>query len=495
MNFEKKVVLIGLGLYEQGSGISAAKFFIGPPLGPSLDHSVPGHPQTRRAGKCQELVITDLKSTAQLKKHLATINQLAKKSSTKITWHLGGHREEDFKTADLIFQNPSVPASSPYLKIAAKRNIPIVNDWSIFLSVHDPKIFIGVTGTRGKSTTTALIYEMMKKKYKKVILAGNIGLSPLNFIDSYKGEPIVAELSSWLLHHFPAVQKSPPIAVVTNLMKDHLDKYQSMKEYIADKENIFKFQKPGDVVILNWDNQYTRKMGNKIKNQIIRFSLKKHWPQWVLLNKIKLPGEHNLANALASAAAAESSGVSRQDILSVLKSFPGLPNRLELIRTIRGGTYYNDTTATTPDATIAALTTLGSAPVILRAKPEGSRTSKGRDSSPAAQNDIAKNIILIAGGADKKLEYRELAKYIKRYCKAVILLSGTATEKLELRIKNYELRIVKADSMNEAVKAAKAIARRGDIILLSPAAASFGLFKNEFDRGEEFERVVKKFIT
>ena len=248
-------------------------------------------------------------------------------------------------------------------------------------------------------------------------------------------------------------------------MNDHLDKYQNIKEYIADKENIFRFQKAGDVVVLNWDNQYTRKMGDKIRNQIIWFSLKKHLPKWVLLEKVKLLGEHNLANALAAALAAESAGVSRQDILSVLRTFRGLPNRLELIRTIRGVKYYNDTTATTPDATIAALKTLSK----------------------------IKNIILIAGGADKKLEYKGLAEYIKRYCKAVILLPGAATPKIKLDIGYWILDIKKAGNMHEAVNLARKIAKRGDIVLLSPAAASFGLFKNEFDRGEEFKRIVKKF--
>ncbi len=475
-----KVVLMGLGLYDKGSGISAARFLL---------------------GRCRELVITDLKSVKELRKGIASLRsqcrgiafpRLLRRGSrrrltilrggaerrrsnpvaTKIIWHLGGHRKEDFETADLVFQNPSVPADSPYLKIARERGIPIVNDWSIFLSIHQPKIFVGVTGTRGKSTTTALIYEMMKKKYKKIFLAGNIGQSPLTFIDSYRGEPIVAELSSWLLHHFSAVQKSPNIAVVTNIMKDHLDKYGGMKEYIADKENIFRFQKPGDVVVLNRDNPLCHSDppagGQNPKSKIIWFSLKKHLPKWVPLKKVKLVGEHNLANALAASAAAEAAGVSRRDIISVLKNFPGLPNRLELVRTVGGVKYYNDTTATTPDAAIAALETLGKTKI--------------------------KNIILIAGGADKKLDYQKLAKNIKRYCKALILLPGTATQKIKLDIGYCPpaggLDIKKARNMLEAVNLARDTASRGDIILLSPAAASFGLFRNEFERGEEFKKIV-----
>ncbi|MDP3244535.1 MAG: UDP-N-acetylmuramoyl-L-alanine--D-glutamate ligase [bacterium] len=451
MNFDnlkdKRVVVMGLGLYKQGSGGMAAQFF------------------ARRGAR---VLVTDLRSAKALAPALKRL-----KKFENIEYILGKHRARDFQNADLVFQNPSVPADSPYLKIAKKAGIPIVNDWSIFLSLYSPKVFVGVTGTRGKSTTTALIFEMLKRKHKKIILAGNLGVSPLSFIDSYHGEPIVAELSSWLLHHFFAVKKSPGVAVVTNIFNDHMDKYRDRGGYIADKENIFRFQKKGDTVVLNWDNSTTRGMAKKALGRVMRFSLKKHWPKWVPLKQVKLLGEHNLANALAAAGAGEAAGVSRRDIISVLKTFKGLPNRLELARKARGVRYYNDTTATTPEATIAALAAL--AP--LKCKMQKSK---------------CKIIVLIAGGADKKLNYQELAQYIKRYCKAVVLLPGTATEKLKLEIGNWKLEIKEAVSMHEAIRLTKDIATKGDIILLSPAAASFGLFKNEFDRGAQFVREVKR---
>jgi len=504
---DKKIVIMGLGLHEQGSGGMAAQFF---------------------AKQGAKVLVTDLCTRKQLKLALERL-----KKYKNIKYVLGRHREEDFKKADLIFQNPSVPAYSPYLQIAQKAKIPIINDWSIFLSRHQPQMFIpppsqntsrfigpsgkvggfiGVTGTRGKSTTTALIYEMLKRhhshiranvrmrgKDRRVFLAGNLGVSPLSFIDKYQGEPIVAELSSWLLHHFPTARVSPNIAVVTNIMNDHLNKYRTRHEYIADKENIFRFQNKNDVVVLNYDNSYTQQMAKKAKGKIIWFStqpfkkqqegifanltksaivpsmalfvkykdLQFRWRTEMLIqvSDIRLRGEHNLANIMAACAVAQVIGISREDVVAVLKSFNGLPNRLELVREINGVKYYNDTTATTPDATIAALKTLGTG---------------------------EEKIILIAGGADKKLEYKELVKYIKRYCKALILLPGTATDKLKLEIGNWKLEIQEAQSMQEAVVMAKNSAEKGDIILLSPAAASFGLFKNEFDRGEQFVEEVGK---
>ncbi len=495
MDFKNKsVTVMGLGLYEKGTGIEAVKFFL-------------------RQGAI--VTVTDVRSAKDLAESVEEVvryyNKLPKLRNPsqppltlrggekrKLTFILGKHREEDFKNADVVFQNPSVPAESPYLRITAKHGVPIVNDWSLFLSRHTPKLFIGVTGTRGKSTTTALIYEMLKFEHSpiprnrrmasKVWLAGNLGVSPLAFIDEYRGEPIVAELSSWLLHHFPAVKKSPTIAVVTNIMDDHMDKYKSVKEYIADKEHILRFQKKSDVAVLNYDNDVTLKMGKRVSGRVVWFSVKKHVPRWVPLEKILLQGEHNRANALAAACAAEAAGVSRVHIMDVLKTFKGLPNRLQLVRTVRGIQYYNDTTATTPDATIAALKVLG-----VRGQVSGAQNLK-----PKTWN-LKPRIVLIAGGADKKLEYRELAKYVKQYCKAVVLLPGTATAKLKKEVSTamagqagVRCQVSEAHTMRAAVKKAHLLAQEGDVVLLSPGAASFGLFKNEFDRGDQFVDAVKK---
>lgn len=513
-----KVTVMGLGLYPKGTGVEAVKFFV-------------------RRG--DQITVTDLRSAEVLARSVKELRRYhhviarspddsvgATKQSHKsrLVFVLGRHRSDDFKNADLVFQNPSVPADSPYLKIARKRRIPIVNDWSIFLSVHDPEIFVGVTGTRGKSTTTALIHAMLsrsssyslirankritnREKPRKVWLAGNLGVSPLGFIDDYRGEPIVAELSSWLLHHFAGVKKSPTVAVVTNIMRDHLDKYKSMREYIADKENIFKFQPPpfipplirggkrrgglreAPVVVLNWDDPIVRRMARRAKGRVVWFSLKKHLPRWVPLEKVKLLGDHNRANVLAACAAGEALGVPRREMIKVISTFRGLPDRLALVRTVGGVKYYNDTAATTPDATIAALRALGQIGV----RPKGRRSTLSRGLQP--------HLILIAGGSDKKLMYGVLAREIVKYCKAIVFLPGTATKKLKNAItpKIHDRKIlaengfatVEAKSMREAVRKSRKLAVHGDLVLLSPGATSFGLFKNEFDRGEQFVRAVK----
>jgi UDP-N-acetylmuramoylalanine--D-glutamate ligase len=469
----KKVVVMGLGLYKEGSGVMAARFF---------------------AKRGARVLVTDLREENELAPALRRL-----KHFKNISYVLGRHRPKDFRTADLIFQNPSVPATSPYLKIALKAGVPIVNDWSIFLSLCQPKFLIGVTGTRGKSTTTTLIYEMIRRKHKRARLAGNLGVSPLSFIDSYRNEPIVAELSSWLLHHFSTIKKSPQVSVVTNILRDHLDKYPSMREYIADKENIFRFQKKEDMVVLNYDNLITRQLAKKAPGRVLWFSLKplpsylegaSLWKETLVfqqaqrqinflpMNQLKIIGWHNIANALAALTVAWTIGISKKDIVYVLKTFSGLPNRLELIAEIEGVKYYNDTTATTPDATIAALLSLSFQ--------DKNQKNSSREPLPLAQ----KKIVLIAGGSDKNLEYKQLAKYIKDYCKAVILLPGTATEKLKSEIANYKLEKREALNMKEAVTLAKNFALEGDIVLLSPGAASFGLFKNEFDRGKQFVKLV-----
>jgi UDP-N-acetylmuramoylalanine--D-glutamate ligase len=310
------------------------------------------------------------------------------------------------------------------LEIVRQNNIPIINDWSIFFEQRPQNLVIGVTGTKGKSTTAALIFHLLKTAKKDAVLCGNIGQSPLAMLHRIKPRTIVvAELSSWLLADF---KQSPQIAIITNLMPDHLDKYRSLKEYYQDKKNIFKHQKPTDHLI------------------------------------------RNKQDAEAALEVAKILGIAKRDAAKALKTFPGLPGRLELVRTKGGIKYYNDTCATTPDATIYALQRL-------KEKQEG--------------------IILIAGGVDKKLGYKNLTQAILKNTKGLILLPGDASDQIKAQIRKTgnarPLSINYAGSMKEAVQIAKKLASQGDAILLSPAAASFNLFKNEFDRGKQFVKLVR----
>lgn len=459
-NFEnKKVVIMGLGNYENGSGISAALFF---------------------ASRGAKVLVTDLKSEMELQDQIKRLEKYK-----NVNYVFGEHREKDFKNADFIFQNPSVPRHSPYLEMARENNIPIINDWSVFLSNHN-NFLIGVTGTRGKSTTTTLLYQFIKTKNKSTILAGNIGVSPLKFYDKLgSSSAVVAELSSWLLQGFENIKKSPNIAIITNLMADHLNQYKSIEDYYGDKKNIFRFQKDGDFLVLNKDNKEAAKMEKEVKSKIFWFSKKYFKKENGVFIKgenilfrnngeednvcatkdIKMIGRHNLENVLAAICGAKLYGISNAKIKMVLNKFRGIPNRLEHVSNIVGVKYYNDTTSTSPDGTIAALEAL---------------------------KDHRKKIALLAGGADKGLDYKDFAKAVKKSAKAIILFNGKATEKILVDLGEIKLPIICVDNMRDAVKAAKSFAKKGDIVLLSPGAASFGIFKNEFDRGEQFCRIIGK---
>ncbi len=436
-----------------------------------------------------KITVTDLKNKEQL------AFSLKKLSGLKIKYALGKHHPRDFQSADLIIKNPAVSWNSSYLKIARQKQVPIVTDISLFFRLYPGQI-IGVTGTKGKSTTTSLIYQIFKQAGQKVKIAGNIGRSPLKHLSKISGisgglsSVIILELSSFQLEN---LKVSPSVAVLTNIFPDHLNRHRNLREYIKAKEIIFKYQQPGDTAILNYDNRITRQLGKKVKANCFYFS-KKYFSQErgvflknrqiyfrndeevkkiSSLSKIKISGEHNLENVLAAVTAACVSGIKPKVIQQVLVNFSGLANRLELIRTIQGVKYYNDTAATIPQAVMAAIKTL-------------SEQSNARRDKP---------LIIICGGTDKNLQFKEMAEQIKKYCRAVILLPGTASQKLKLQIGNSKFKRIgfEADSMKIAVDRAKKLARRGDVVLLSPGCASFGLFKNEFDRGKKFIKAVKTY--
>lgn len=397
-----------------GGGVGVAKFF------------------TRQGAN---VLVTDLRTKKELEPSLEKLKGLP------IKYVLGKHRGEDFKNADLIIKNPAVPPDSPYLKIARENNIPIKTDIEIFFDLCPAKI-IGVTGTKGKSTTATLIYKFLKTKYPDTLLAGNIGKTPLEILlRMKKNSKVVLELSSFELED---LKKSPQVAVVTTLFPDHLNRYKSFNDYIKAKKPIFKYQKKNDVLFLNRDNPETKKLGSEAKSKICFFS-----------------------DGSAAERVVRFFKVPKKDIHKVLANFKGVPSRQELIAIKRGVKYINDTTATTPQSVILAIKTF-------------------KNNFPKAR------IILIAGGVDKNLNYRDLAKEIKKNVKYLILLPGDASDKLKKELFETRVSVSFVKSMEQAVRKARQLAEKGDIVLLSPGAASFNLFKNEFDRGEQFIRAVKK---
>src|SRR3989344_5542897 len=377
-----------------------------------------------------------------------------------INYVLGEHRDEDFKNADMIIQNPNVSPESLYLKKARKNNIPIETDLTLFFK-YIPKnaTVIGITGSKGKSTTTALIYEVLKSKLKeKVLLGGNLVLnkSPLNFLNKVKKDSvIILELSSWDLRNLGEYKISPNIAVVTNIIPDHLNKYKNIKEYEEDKKNIFKYQEKHDILFLNKNDKKLLKWEKQVKSKLEFFN----GTSKDVVSKI-----------------AKKFGISNKDSLKAILRFSNLEHRQEFVKQARGVKFYNDTTATIPEATIKAINDL---------KPKFG------------------NLILILGGVDKNLEYKKLADKIIKNNVKIILLPGDASDKLKKCFKKSKQSLIvgkekyiftEVESLKQAVNEALKISKKGDTVIFSPGAASFNLFKNEFDRGNQFKKIVENLV-
>lgn len=469
----KKVTQMGLGLL--GRGVGDAVFL--------AKHGI-------------DLLVTDLKS----KKELApSLKKLKKFSNIKFV--LGEHRLENFKNRDFILKAAGVPLDSLFIAEARKNKIPIEMDASLFFKLMPKGVnFIGVTGTRGKTTTAYLIYEILKTAKKKIFLAGNIkDTATLPLLEKVRaGDFVVAELDSWQLQGFGDAKISPHIAVFTTFLPDHLNYYGStklttssaMEKYFTDKANIFKYQKKGDILILG--EQITRlnlkdEKGSTFKNLkskkiVVRAdNLPSGW-------KLKILGEHNRANAACALAVARALKIPDEISREAMENFGGVPGRLEFVREINGIKIYNDTCATTPDATIAALRALFGAhfcEILNLTESVRFRISQS----------LSKKIILILGGSDKGLDMSGLVAKIPKFCKAIFLIPGTGTDKIssKFQVPNYkQLSITKVQKLGEAIEGAIKISKRGDVILFSPAFASFGMFKNEYDRGEQFNKIVKK---
>lgn len=468
------VTVMGLGRLKQGAGVGATKWLM-------------------RHGA--QTIITDLKSEEDLQESIAEVmrwyEQYRREFPEREIYHplfvLGEHREEDFTDVQAVLQNTDVPREDQFVALARQNNVPIFSDVSLFF-IFCPQSITAVTGTRGKTTTTTLIGEIYKAQDPRTVMAGNIKVSPLESLDDILADtsprPIVLELSSTLIDSLSDVHRGPDIAVMTNVYPDHLNRYKSFDDYKHSKEQLFLMQSAEQVAVLNADVPDVVAMASRIPSKIYWFTkgtdLKNAGGTFVQdgavmfrqsgkdeviikIDEIALEGEHNLENILAAVCATKLSGVSTDKIVGVLKTFSGVPDRQEILREVNGVTYVNDTTATSPDGAMAALKRFG---------------QRGK-------------IILLAGGASKNLPFEAFGKMIQATCKQVVLFEGTATDDLAQAI-GTSVPSTRVKSMAEAVQAARTAAQSGDIILLSPGTASFGIFKNEFDRGDQFKEIVAK---
>ena len=428
----KKITLMGLGLL--GRGVGDAEFL---------------------AACGAELIVTDLKTAAEL---APSIEQL--RDFSNIIYRLGEHRLEDFENRDLIVRAPNTPLDSPFIARARERGTPVEMDASLFAKLS-PATIVGITGTRGKSTVTHLIYEMARAAGKDPLLGGNErGVATLPFLTKTSKESIVIlELDSWQLQGFEDARISPHVSVWTNFLPDHMNYYKGdMDRYFQDKAAIARFQKPEDYFIT------TQEIKEKIAS---RFGV----PQGMCTTDAALPddwdiallGEHNRKNAAFARAAARFMGIADDIIKETVKTFSGLPGRLELLGEKNGIAFYDDGNSTTPEATIVALKALA---------------------------PLGRPIILIAGGSDKELDFSKLVPEIEKNVKKLVLFNGKATDKIKALLSaNFPCTI--ASSMDEAFATAIASATQGDTVLLSPGATSFGIFKNEYDRGDQFKAAFK----
>ncbi len=427
--------------------------------------------------KPKSFTITDLKGEKELESSLKRLEGF------DIKFKLGGHDDEDFENAEVVLKSAGIPLNSPFIKKAKDSGAQILMSTAIAAKYAQElgMTVVGITGTRGKSTITHMIYFALKKfvSDKQVFLGGNErGVSTLALTPEFKkGDILVLELDSWQLQGFGDLQISPNIAIFSNFYPDHLNYYPDMQSYFNDKANIFKYQKleRGDLLVFG-----EQVMENPTETQaphpwrfnlheidevepLVASRLPEDW-------SLSIPGEHNRYNASLALEALSQLGLTLSQIKEALEEFEGVDGRLQYLKGASeklGIKIYNDNNSTTPTATIAAIDAL------------------------LQEKDENKNLILITGGADKSLPLEDLAKKINENIDKLFLIYGSGTEKLKTMLKiDFE----EFKNLEDAVRAAKSVASKGDTLLFSPAFASFSHeFKNEYERGDKFISTINEF--
>lgn len=382
---------------------------------------------------------------------------------------------------DVIFRSPGIHPNTPYLIEASENGVEITSATKIFFDLCPCEI-IGVTGTKGKGTTSTLIYEMLKKEGLDVYLGGNIGTPPLSFLENLKTDSkVVLELSSFQLMD---LHKSPHVGVMLMTTSEHLDYHKDVYEYVEAKRNIFRYQKESDFAIVNKDYPASNEsdvesigttykvsreqdvlQGCYIRDGKIYLKMDNEEQMILDTKEVALPGRHNLENVCASTVAALCSEATMESIVPVLKSFKGLEHRIEKVTTIRGVSYYDDSFSTTPETAIAAIESF----------------------------DEPK--ILILGGSSKNSDFTDLGQIISDTpsIKAIIGI-GVEWRRIKEKLQGYDFgfKIYEdCKNMHEVVQKASELGEIGDVVLLSPACASFDMFKSYKDRGEQFKKEVQ----
>jgi len=449
----KRVTVMGLGLF--GGGLGVTRFLV-------------------RSGA--KVTVTDSKSETDLRESVEPLRSLP------VTLKLGGHDERDFADADLVVVNPAVPETNPYLKLARA----LETEMNLFFKLCRSKKIMGVTGSNGKTTTTTLIGEILKKHPRRSWIGGNIGISLLEKLPEIGPDDLVTlELSSFQLENLGVLRRSPNISVVLNLSPNHLDRHGTMENYIEAKRHIVAHQREEDSKILNANDPVVRGFASASPSRVLQFSGRDavnpgvavtsegrtlelwddgNYARIDISDRRALPGrfnEENMAAAAAATYAIDRGGWEgwRAFCESAFRKFPGVEHRLEFVAEKAGVKYYNDSKATDAEATIAALDTL-----------------------PGP-------FVLILGGFDKKTPWETLARAVAgKPVRAVALMGQTAPAiEAALRAASRVPEIVRVAGLDEAVRVP---ARPGETVLLSPACASWDMFRNFTERGLQFKALV-----
>lgn len=385
----------------------------------------------------------------------------------------------DMDKIDLILKSPGVPPNMDILIEAKNKEIQIITDIELYYRLKSGKNILAITGTNGKTTTTKLTGEIFNKAGKKAYTVGNIGVGILDILsNSQEEDMVIVEASSYQLEH--TIDFKPHIGVIINITPDHLDWHEGFENYINAKKKILINQDSSDYTILNYDDKILRSMGKDLRSNLIWFSVEEKLDQgafiedgWIVyreedetkrimsLDKIQIPGKHNLENILAAFSIAYIMGLDIEEISKAIEEFKGVEHRIEYVDKKKEIFFYNDSKGTNPDSTIKAIEALD------------------------------RDIILIAGGYDKGSEYNELISSFKGRVKELVLLGQTREKIRDAALNNDYRNLHLVDNMKEAVQLSYKLGEEGDKILLSPACASWGMYPNFEERGKDFKKIVK----
>ncbi|HHV94738.1 MAG TPA: UDP-N-acetylmuramoyl-L-alanine--D-glutamate ligase [Firmicutes bacterium] len=455
---DRKVAVIGLGV----SNIPLIRYLV---------------------GEGARITVCDRQKPVELESRLAQIAGLP------VSYKLGEGYLDDLADFDAVLLSPGVPKDLPQLRSLRERGIRFSSEMEVFFELC-PAPIVGITGSSGKTTTTTLVGEILKAQgTRRVFVGGNIGNSLLEDVPGMSPDDLVVlELSSFQLESLPY---SPNYALVTNITPNHLDVHKTMEAYIEAKRRILTFQQPGDCAVLNYDNDITRLLASQCPGRVYYFSRLTEPQRGAFLrggeiilrdvgfaegreeilcpiSAVRLLGVHNWENVLAAVTMAALCGAQPEAMVKVIATFTGVPHRLELVAEINGVKYYNDSIATSPARAIAGI------------------------------NALREPLVLIAGGYDKQLSFDQLAETIVERVKAVVLVGATA-DKLEKAIRSKQRQpdqpvICRSEDFDQAVLTAAKLAVPGDVVLLSPACASYDMFRNFEERGERFRKIVRELV-